>query len=183
NCKGKQNSVYFILKGQCQMIQHMELAMHKINGGKYFRLLSKDFPLRPNEQLEVHFMQVCLMNEGECFDVEDANAGKNKIHSEQMSTPHSIKNETYLSFCSFDFEGENLEDRSIITTTGVECLLCPYHLLLQNSTANIWEKIKRFLDIYLPSKEQLFKEFLKQRRWLKYREGLVKDILKKSNSQ
>jgi hypothetical protein len=51
------------------MIQHMELAMHKINGGKYFRLLSKDFPLRPNEQLEVHFMQVCLMNEGECFDV------------------------------------------------------------------------------------------------------------------
>jgi hypothetical protein len=78
-------------------------------------------------------------------------------------------------------KGENLEDRSIITITEVECLLCPYHLLLQNSKANIWEKIKRFLDIYLPTKEQLFKKFLKQRRWLEYREGLVKDILKKSN--
>jgi len=80
-------------------------------------------------------------------------------------------------------KGENLEDRSIITTTEVECLLCPYHLILQNSKANIWEKIKCFLEIYLPTKEQLFKEFLKKRRWLEYREGLVKDIMKKSNIQ
>ena len=50
----------------------MELAMHKINGHKYFRLLSKDFLLRPNEQLEVHFMQVCLMNKGECFNVGES---------------------------------------------------------------------------------------------------------------
>jgi len=50
----------------------MELAMHKINGRKCFRLLSKDFPLRPNEQLQVHFMQVCLMNKGECFEIGES---------------------------------------------------------------------------------------------------------------
>jgi CRISPR/Cas system endoribonuclease Cas6 (RAMP superfamily) len=54
---------------------------------------------------------------------------------------------------------------------------------MQNSKANIWEKIKHFFYIYLPTKEQLFKKFLKERRWLKYREELVKDILGKSNIQ
>jgi hypothetical protein len=47
----------------------MEIAMRKINGRKHFRLLTRDFPLRPNEQLEVHFLQVCLMKNGECFDI------------------------------------------------------------------------------------------------------------------
>jgi hypothetical protein len=82
------------------------------------------------------------------------------------------------------FEGENLKDRSIIaTTSGVECLLCPYHWLVKNSEANVWQKIKHFLETYLPTKEQLFKEFLNQRRWLDYQEKLVKDILRKSNIQ
>jgi hypothetical protein len=54
---------------------------------------------------------------------------------------------------------------------------------MKNSKANIWQKIKHFLDTYLPTKEQLFKEFLTQRRWLDYREKLVKDILRKRNIQ
>jgi hypothetical protein len=89
NSNGKQNTVYFILKGQCQIIQHMELATHKINGHKYFRLLSKDFPLRPNEQLDVHFTQVCLMNKGECFNV-----GESQI----TIFVHSKLNELVLGF-------------------------------------------------------------------------------------
>jgi hypothetical protein len=67
--KGKRNFVYFILNGQCQMMQHMELAVHEINGHKYFRLYSEDFPVRSSEHLEVHFMQACLMNSGECFNI------------------------------------------------------------------------------------------------------------------
>jgi hypothetical protein len=67
--KGKRDFVYFILKGQCQMIQHMELAVHEVNGHKYFRLHSEEVPLRSNEHLEVYFMQVCLMNKGECFNI------------------------------------------------------------------------------------------------------------------
>jgi hypothetical protein len=67
--KGKQNFVYFILKGQCQMIQYMELAVHKINRHKYFRLHSEEVSMRPNEHLESYLMQVCLMNKGECFDI------------------------------------------------------------------------------------------------------------------
>ena len=94
NCKGKQNSVYFILKGQCQIIQHMELAMHKINGRKYFHLLSQDFPLRPNEQLEVHFMQVCLMNKGECFDV-----GESQITMFVQSKLHKLVLGFKLTIC------------------------------------------------------------------------------------
>jgi hypothetical protein len=67
--KGKQNFVYFILKGQCQMIQHMELAVHEINRHKCFRLHSEEVPMKSNEHLESYFMQVCLMNRGECFDI------------------------------------------------------------------------------------------------------------------
>jgi hypothetical protein len=65
----------------------------------------------------------------------------------------------------------------------VECLLCPYQWLVKNSKANIWQKIKHFLETYLPAKEQLFKEFLNHHRWLDYREKLVKDIMIKSNIQ
>ncbi|PNF14066.1 hypothetical protein B7P43_G03562 [Cryptotermes secundus] len=67
--KGKQNFVYFILKGQCQMIQHLELAVREINRHKYFRLHSEEVSMRPNEHLESYLMQVCLMNKGECFDI------------------------------------------------------------------------------------------------------------------
>jgi hypothetical protein len=70
--KGKQNFVYFILKGQCQMIQYMELAVHEIKRHKYFRLHSEEVPIRSNEHAESYFMQVCLMNRGECFGIGES---------------------------------------------------------------------------------------------------------------
>jgi hypothetical protein len=67
--KGKQNFVYFVLKGQCQMIQYMEVAVHEIKRHKYFCLHSEEVPIRSNEHIESYFMQVCLMNRGECFGI------------------------------------------------------------------------------------------------------------------
>jgi hypothetical protein len=54
---------------------------------------------------------------------------------------------------------------------------------MKNSKANIWQKIKHFLETYLPTKEQLFKDFVTQQRWLDYREKQVQDVLRKSNIQ
>jgi hypothetical protein len=50
----------------------MELAVHEINGHKYFRLHSEEVPMTSNEHLESYFMQVCLMNRGECFDIGES---------------------------------------------------------------------------------------------------------------
>jgi hypothetical protein len=70
--KGKQNFVYFILKGQCRMVQYMELAVHEMKRHKYFRFPSEEVPVRSNEYLEPYFMQVCLMNRGECFGIGES---------------------------------------------------------------------------------------------------------------
>ncbi|XP_069678762.1 uncharacterized protein [Periplaneta americana] len=144
--RGKINFVYFILNGQCRVIEHMELAGHENNGRNRFRLHSEDMPLGVNEHLQVYFMQVCLLEKAGCFAI-----------------------------------GENLKDRSVIAVTEVECLLCSRHWLMKHSKANIWQRIVNFLNAHLPSKEDIFTEFLVQRKWLKYRHNLVKNILIKND--
>jgi hypothetical protein len=54
---------------------------------------------------------------------------------------------------------------------------------MKNSKANIWQKIKHFFDMHLPSKEKLLNKFLEQRKWLDYRQKLIKDTVSKNNIQ
>jgi hypothetical protein len=50
----------------------MELAVHEIKRHKYFCLHSEEVPIRSNEHIESYFMQVCLMNRGECFGIGES---------------------------------------------------------------------------------------------------------------
>ncbi|XP_014355549.2 uncharacterized protein LOC106708529 [Papilio machaon] len=82
---------------------------------------------------------------------------------------------------SFGF-GENMRDRRIIALTPVDCMLLPSIWLLQKNTANIWFRIKHYLDKKIPSKKQLFKEFVSTRRWEEYREQIVSDVISRTNT-
>ncbi|XP_072941803.1 uncharacterized protein [Epargyreus clarus] len=82
---------------------------------------------------------------------------------------------------SFGF-GENMRDRRIVALTPVECMLLPKIWLLQRNTANIWTRIQHYLEKKIPTKKQLFKEFVAARRWNEFREQLVTDVVSRSNT-
>ncbi|XP_076244479.1 uncharacterized protein LOC143185402 [Calliopsis andreniformis] len=75
--------------------------------------------------------------------------------------------------------GENMLNRRIVTTTPVRCFLVPRYWLNKYNRANIWERVKFFMDSKFPSKKELFKKFVENRRWLRYKENLVDTIGKR----
>ncbi|CAH0628815.1 unnamed protein product [Chrysodeixis includens] len=78
--------------------------------------------------------------------------------------------------------GENMRDRRIIALTPVDCMLMPKIWLLQRNTANIWSRIQHYLEKKIPSKKQLFQEFVQERRWQEFREQLVADVVARSKT-
>ncbi|CAH2092055.1 unnamed protein product [Euphydryas editha] len=82
---------------------------------------------------------------------------------------------------SFGF-GENMRDRRIVALTPVNCMLLPKIWLLQRNTANIWTRIQHYLEKKIPTKKQLFKEFVSARRWQEFRDQLVEDVVSRSNT-
>ncbi|XP_061705824.1 uncharacterized protein LOC133516848 [Cydia pomonella] len=78
--------------------------------------------------------------------------------------------------------GENMRDRRIVALTPVDCMLLPKVWLLQRNTANIWTRIQHYLEKKIPTKKQLFKEFVSARRWQEFRDQIVSDVVARSNA-
>ncbi|XP_029053416.1 uncharacterized protein LOC114880996 isoform X1 [Osmia bicornis bicornis] len=74
--------------------------------------------------------------------------------------------------------GENMIDRRIVSKTNVRCFLVPRYWINEHNRANIWERVKLFMDSKFPTKEKLFKEFVNNRRWRNYKQNFVNDIRK-----
>ncbi|VVC98796.1 unnamed protein product [Leptidea sinapis] len=106
--------------------------------------------------------------------------------AETTKPPRNIKT-YFMQVCqfnpgsSFGF-GENMRDRRIVALTHVDCMLLPMIWLLQRNTANIWTRIQHYLEKKIPTKKQLFKEFVSSRRWQEFREELVDDVVSRSNT-
>ncbi|KAJ8727038.1 hypothetical protein PYW08_015435 [Mythimna loreyi] len=78
--------------------------------------------------------------------------------------------------------GENMRDRRIVALTPVDCMLMPKMWLLQRNTANIWSRIQHFLEKKIPTKKQLFQDYVSARRWQDFRDQLVGDVVARSNT-
>jgi len=55
--------------------------------------------------------------------------------------------------------------RRIVAITPVRCFLIPRYWLLEHNRANIWGRVKLFMDSKYPTKKQLFNEFLLNRKY------------------
>ncbi|KAL2716304.1 cGMP-dependent protein kinase-like isoform X2 [Vespula squamosa] len=75
--------------------------------------------------------------------------------------------------------GEKMYNRRIVSITPVRCFLIPRYWLMKHNEANIWHRVRLFMDSKFLSREQLFKEFVKNRKWIQYKRKLVNDIIKK----
>ncbi|CAG5055928.1 unnamed protein product [Parnassius apollo] len=102
--------------------------------------------------------------------------------------PHPKNIRTYfMQVCqfnpgsSFGF-GENMRDRRIVALTPVDCMLLPKIWLLQRNTANIWSRIQHYLEKKIPTKKQLFREFVSARRWQEFKDQTVADVVSRAHT-
>ncbi|KOC69263.1 Uncharacterized protein C20orf152 like protein [Habropoda laboriosa] len=101
----------------------------------------------------------------------------------QQCYPSDVRT-IFMQICTFNRGacfgvGENMANRRIVAVTPVRCFLVPRYFLSVHNRANIWERVKLFMDSKFPTKERLFKTFVKNRRWLDYKKTLVHDIGKR----
>lgn len=78
--------------------------------------------------------------------------------------------------------GEELQDRIVIASSEVQCLLLPRYWLFQKeqNLGNIWSRTRMFIDANVPSREKLFEEYLNNRRWSTYRKKLTEHTPKRN---
>ncbi|CAB3228421.1 unnamed protein product [Arctia plantaginis] len=124
----------------------------------------------------------------EILPTTDAQRDSMRLSVELKITPPPPNLQTYfMQVCQFNPGstfgfGENMRDRRIVALTKVDCMMLPKIWLLQRNTANIWTRIEHYLNKKIPTKKQLFKDFVTERRWLEFREQLVEDVLSRSNT-
>ncbi|KAG5343547.1 CNBD2 protein, partial [Acromyrmex charruanus] len=158
--KGMVNYVHFILKGKCRLIEHMLV----------------------HERSSYHGMQYELY---ETYDPQLRRVPKKIAESDKLESNQFdkfIPNNFILLYIIFlvlkSVEAQDEVDRlSIVTTTLLDVSQSDHKLIDLHNRANIWGRVKLFLDLKYPTKKQLFNEFLLNRKWMTYKQNLVKDAL------
>ncbi|XP_024945999.1 cyclic nucleotide-binding domain-containing protein 2-like [Cephus cinctus] len=231
--KGMVNSVYFVLEGECRLIEHMlvheqikrrehkyrlykpvdlnlidktnsnegtdsvsqqeESSLMKINQSDIGSLSDIDYTqvllsMRPTGNIDVDRMSIVTMT---LQDVVNQWHEITDVAEMLMREPSSISLQQYpknvrtvfMKICQFHRGacfglGEKMMNRRIVSITRMKCLLVPRYWLLEHNRANIWERVKLFLDSKYPSTEKLFEKFVRNRRWLRYKKDLIEDIVK-----
>ncbi|XP_055537554.1 uncharacterized protein LOC129725574 [Wyeomyia smithii] len=97
-----------------------------------------------------------------------------KLPSQPVNCEHHFVDVASYECGSVFGVGEHMDDRTVVARGRVQCLLIPRYWLLQRSqnANNVWGRIRVFLEQQQPSREQLFKWFLNELRWQKYRREL-----------
>ncbi|EDW82255.2 LOW QUALITY PROTEIN: uncharacterized protein Dwil_GK25219, partial [Drosophila willistoni] len=75
--------------------------------------------------------------------------------------------------------GEKMDHRVIMARTTVQCLLIPRFWLFEErqNPGNIWQRQRFYIDCNIPSREALFSDFIKTRKWDKFRSDYVQGQL------
>ncbi|CAL1684261.1 unnamed protein product [Lasius platythorax] len=101
----------------------------------------------------------------------------------QLRYPNDVRT-IFMQVCTFSRGacfglGEKMLHRRIVAITPIRCFLIPRYWLLEHNRANIWGRVKLFMDSKYPTKKQLFNEFLLNRKWMSYKQNLVEDVIKR----
>lgn len=69
--------------------------------------------------------------------------------------------------------------RLVVASKPTKCLLIPRYYLLKNTKLDEWKKIKTFLCRHIPTTDIVFKQFVTEQKWRKYKESLVQSLVNK----
>ncbi|XP_016951652.1 uncharacterized protein LOC108025627 [Drosophila biarmipes] len=75
--------------------------------------------------------------------------------------------------------GEKMHHRVIMARTTVQCILIPRFWLFEpaQNPGNIWQRQRFYIECNIPTREALYKDFLKTRKWEKFRRDYIENIL------
>ncbi|XP_017066776.1 uncharacterized protein LOC108104933 [Drosophila eugracilis] len=75
--------------------------------------------------------------------------------------------------------GEKMDHRVIMARTTVQCILIPRFWLFEpaQNPGNLWQRKRFYIECNIPTREDLFKDFLKTRKWEKFRHDYIESIL------
>ncbi|XP_034485054.1 uncharacterized protein LOC117789947 [Drosophila innubila] len=74
--------------------------------------------------------------------------------------------------------GEKCDHRVVMARTTVQCLLIPRYWLMEDdqNPGHIWQRMRFYLDRCIPSRETLFQDFIKTRKWAQFKEDCVEQF-------
>ncbi|XP_062701163.1 uncharacterized protein LOC109432946 [Aedes albopictus] len=201
---GDLEYAYFVLSGQCLVLQCLKM-MKKVRGQRQcFRLLPAESDdrilhiaerlmkrkdsevleavLSPTLRQSLSGSRLSLARSGSCEESDDHDS-QNQPNEEKLEH-HFLDVGTYSCGSVFGL-GERMQDRSIVARNHVQCMLIPrYWLFMKHqNTGNVWQRIKMYLDQAIPSREQLFKKFLDDINWMVYRKRVVSDVIQRRGRQ
>lgn len=120
----------------------------------------------------------------EIFTASSANNDKNNIDDDTTSLiPDPVETHFIdvgsLTYGSVFGLGEKMEHRVIMARTVVQCLLLPRFWLLEEeqNPGNIWHRRRFYFECNVPSRQDLFTNFLKTRQWNKFRHNYIQSLL------
>ncbi|XP_037726788.1 uncharacterized protein LOC119557862 [Drosophila subpulchrella] len=75
--------------------------------------------------------------------------------------------------------GEKMHHRVIMARTTVQCILIPRFWLFEpaQNPGNIWQRQRFYIECNIPTREALYTDFLKTRKWEKFRRDYIENIL------
>ncbi|XP_039152867.1 uncharacterized protein LOC6740153 isoform X2 [Drosophila simulans] len=76
--------------------------------------------------------------------------------------------------------GEKMEHRVIMARTTVQCIVIPRFWLFETAQnpGNYWQRQRFYIECNIPTRADLFRDFLKTRKWEKFRRDYINSILK-----
>lgn len=76
-----------------------------------------------------------------------------------------------------------MEHRTIYAKNTVQCLLIPrYWLMLKaQNVGNMWQRMRMYLNLAVPSRRKIFEDFQSTNRWKKYKRGVIEDLHRELN--
>ncbi|EAT38635.1 AAEL009485-PA [Aedes aegypti] len=205
---GDLEYAYFVLSGQCMVLQCLKM-MKKMRGKRQcFHLLPAESDdrllhiaerlmkrknsdvlesvLPPTLRQSLSGSRLSLVRNESC-EGDDDQVGPTVVQeppSEEQLEHRFLDVGTYSCGSVFGL-GERMQDRSIVARNHVQCMLIPrYWLFMKHqNTGNVWQRIKMYLDLAIPSREQLFKKFLDDINWMAYRKKVVNEIIQRRGRQ
>ncbi|XP_050070354.1 uncharacterized protein LOC126558358, partial [Anopheles maculipalpis] len=170
------NYAHFMLSGECGLLQCLKLHRRRDRrtGAKRYRLSRA----QPTEDEITRFHRRRQQTMDALYTTEKTPAINREPSKSFKVEYHFVDIATYSRGSVFGI-GEHMVDRAVFARTHVQCLLIPRYWLLEKpqNRGNIWNRIRIFLEQRQPSRERLFRWFLAELLWHRYRKQLVSDFL------
>lgn len=174
-----------MLSGQCSIIQCLKVDQSK----KRPRLIPLEAGERRRSENILDKLKELQLKKQSTIDDDNRSEERKDSMSDTFNPPNThnyfVIVGTYKTGAIFGL-GEEMNHRTVVAKRLTECLLLPRYWLMQKeqNIGNVWSRTKIYLNLTLPSREATFEEFLRKRRWKRFKKDrMIEYLEQKSDHQ